>query len=172
MNVLLRVGTSAVLACIVSYASAQAPKIGYVNGQRVENESAMTQRFVEQMKQEFAPRERDLKALQEKGTALEQELETAGAKMSPAERQAKQKRLVELGQQFEQMRRAYAEDVDVRRREGRAQLFERVNAIIKVIAETEKFDLIVQQAVYGTPQIDITQRVLAELAKQAPPPGK
>jgi len=30
----------------------------------------------------------------------------------------------------------------------------------------------VQQAVYGTPQIDITQRVLAELAKEPESGGK
>ncbi len=159
-------------AVIATHAAAQSPKIGYVNGLRVENESVMTQQFVEQMKKEFGPRERELKELQEKGTALEQELETSGANMQPAERQAKQKRLAELGKQFEQMRRAYAEDVQVRRREARAQLFQRVNEIIKVIAEAEKYDHIVQQAVYGTAQIDITQRVLAELAKQAPPPAK
>jgi len=161
-----------VCALLAAAAAAQSPKIGYVNGLRVENESVLTKRFVEQIQKEFAPRERALKELQESGAALEKELESGGAAMPPAERQAKQKRLVELVQQFEQMRRAYAEDIEVRRREARAQLFERVNAIIKVIAEAENYDLIVQQAVYGTPQIDITQRVLAELAKEPESGGK
>ncbi len=169
----IRVCVVAVLfALISSHALAQALKIGYVNGQRVENESAITQRLIEQIKQEFAPRERELQELQQKGLALEKELESAGAKMQAPEKQSKQKRLAEVGQQFEQMRRAYFEEIEVRRREARAQLFEQVNAIIKVIAEAEKFDLIVQQAVYGTAQIDITQRVLAELAKQTLAPGK
>ena len=172
MNALARIAAVLCTVMAVLPAAAQSPKIGYVNGQRVENESAMTLQFVEQMKKEFGPRENELKELQQQGAALEQELEASGAKMSAADRQAKQRRLTELGKQFEQMRRAYAEDVEVRRREARAKLFERVNEIIKVIAESEKYDLIVQQAVYGTPQIDITQRVLAELAKQAPPPGK
>ena len=171
MNIIVRL-VAVLFLSISALAVAQAPKIGYVNGLRVENESTMTLQFVERMKKEFGPRERELKELQEKGTALEQELEASGAKMQPAERQAKQKRLAEFGKQFEQMRRAYAEDVELRRREARAELFRRVNEIIKVIAEAEKYDLIVQQAVYGTAQIDITQRVLAELAKQTPPPAK
>lgn len=171
MRILVRI-VAVLFALVAVNAHAQGTKIGYVNGLRVENESAMTQRFVEQIKLDFASRERDLKELQQTGAALEQELASSGAKMAPAERQAKQKRLTELLQQFEQMRRAYLEDIEVRRREARARLFERVNAIIKVIAEAEKYDLIVQQAVYGTAQIDITQRVLAELAKETPAAGK
>jgi outer membrane protein len=171
MKTLLRLLTLG-CALLAAAAAAQSPKIGYVNGLRVENESAMTKRFVEQIQKDFAPRERALKELQETGTALEKELESRGGAMPPAERQAKQKRLVELVQQFEQMRRAYAEDIEARRREARAALFQRVNAIIKVIAEAEQYDLIVQQAVYGTAQIDITQRVLAELAKESETGGK
>lgn len=155
------------LALISFNVVAQASKIGYVNAQRIESESAMTQRFIEQIKQDFAPRERELKELQQKGALLEQELERDGAQMQAGERQTRQKRLTELVQQFEQMRRAYAEELEVRRREARSLLFERINAIIKAIAEAEKFDLIVQQAVYGAAEIDITQRVLAELEKQA-----
>ena len=89
-------------------------------------------------------------------------------KTLPAERQAKEKRFAELAKQFDQMRRNYLEELEVRKGEAHAQLLEQANAIIKTIAETEKFDLILQQAVYGSPQIDITDRVLAEMAKRNP----
>ena len=158
------------LACVD--VPAQPLKIGFVNALRIENESAVTQRFIEQVKQEFAPRERELNELQQKGTVLQQGLDRDGAQMQAGERQTRQNRMAELAQQFEQMRRAYAEDLELRRREGRAQLFERVNAIIKVIGEAGNFDLIVQQAVYSAAAIDVTHLVLAELQKQAAAGGK
>jgi outer membrane protein len=70
------------------------------------------------------------------------------------------------------MRRAFAEDLELRRSEARAQMVQQVSAIIKRIAESDKFDLILQQAVYGSPQIDITERVLAEMTKGGAPSSR
>jgi outer membrane protein len=42
---------------------------------------------------------------------------------------------------------------------------ERANRVIRQLAEAEKFDLIVQDAVYRAPRIDITDRVLKALAE-------
>lgn len=148
-------------------AAAQSLKIGYVNGSRLENESALTLQAIEDIKKEFAPRERQLNDMHKQGLELQAQLENEGAKMQPAEKLAKEKKLTGMTQQFEQMRRSYAEDLEVRKRERRAQVIEQVNLVLKVIAETGKFDLIVQQAVYGSPQIDITDQVLKEIAKQA-----
>ena len=43
------------------------------------------------------------------------------------------------------------------------RLLERAKRIIRQIAEQEKFDLIVQEAVYFSPRIDITDKVLRAL---------
>ena len=163
-----------VFALMPLHAVAQALKIGYVNGARVESESALTKAAIEQMKKEFASRQQQLQDLQNQGSALQNELEKDGQKLQPADRQAKEKRLAALAQQFEQQQRSYVEDVETRQREYRAQVIGEINAIIKNIAEAGKFDLIVQQAIYGSPQIDITDQVLKEMAKRAggvtPPP--
>jgi outer membrane protein len=44
-----------------------------------------------------------------------------------------------------------------------AAIFERVNKIIKQIAEAEKYDIIFQEAVYANPRIDITDKVIKAL---------
>ena len=44
-----------------------------------------------------------------------------------------------------------------------AAIFERVNKIIKQIAEAEKYDIIFQDAVYANPRIDITEKVIKAL---------
>jgi outer membrane protein len=63
------------------------------------------------------------------------------------------------------MQREYREDLNLRRNQELAALFERANRVIKQIAEAEKFDLILQEAVYRNPRIDITDKVLKALAE-------
>ena len=52
-----------VLALMPLYAAAQPLKIGYVNGARVEGESALTKAAIEQMKKEFGARQQQLQEL-------------------------------------------------------------------------------------------------------------
>ncbi len=140
-------------------------KVGYVDPYRIENESPMAKRLIEEIKKQFEARERQLAQLQQEGAALGAELQDESKKLSGPERQAKDKRFKELVQQFEQMRRSFGEDLEQRKNEAHAQLIQQASAAIRKIAESEQFDLIVQQAVYGSPQIDITERVVAEMEK-------
>jgi outer membrane protein len=171
LNRCLRLG-ALLLAVVAMPAVAQPVKVGYVNAFRIENESPLAKRLVEDMKKEFEPREREIAQLQQQGAALGAELRENAAKMPESERQTKERRFTELAKQFDQARRSFAEDLELRRGEGRAQLVQQVSAIIRRIAESEHFDLILQQAVYGSPQIDITERVLAEMAKGNAASGK
>ena len=148
-------------------ALAQPLKIGVVDGGRVEGESELTKRAIEQLKKEFAPREQQLQDLQKQGLDLKAEVERDGDKMKPADRAVKEKRLVALSQQFEQMQRSYAEDMEFRQREVRLRIVGEITAVINSIAEAEKFDLILQQAIYASGQIDLTDRVIQEMAKRA-----
>ena len=43
------------------------------------------------------------------------------------------------------------------------QLIERANKVVKALAEAEKYDLIIQEAVYVNPKHDITDKVLRSL---------
>ncbi len=42
-------------------------------------------------------------------------------------------------------------------------MLERANRVIKQVAESEKYDLIMQEAVYVNPKLDITDKVLSGL---------
>jgi outer membrane protein len=148
-------------------AMAQSLKIGFINGFRIESESEMTKRAIEQIKKEFAPREQQLQETQKQGLDLKAELEREADKMKPADRQIKEKRLASLSQQFEQQQRSYAEDIEFRQREARMRIVSEINAIVNSIAEAEKYDLIVQQVIFATSQIDLTDRVIKEMAKKA-----
>src|SRR5450759_2051523 len=158
MKILIR-SIGILLMMFAAHVAAQGLKIGYVNGLRIEKESALPAREIEQMKTEFAPREQRLQELQKEGLELQSELEKESLTMSPADKQAKEKRLAVMGQQFEQLKRSVGEDLEVRKSEARARFVAETNAIIKAIAEAGKYDLIVEQAIYSSSQIDITDQV-------------
>jgi outer membrane protein len=148
------------------HAAAQSTKIGYVNGARIEKESALMQQASEEIKKEMAPREQQLQALQKQGVDLQNQLDKDGEKMAPAERQAKEKTLAAVAQQFDQQRRSFAEELEALRREKYARALEQINLVIHSVAEAGKYDLIVQEAIYNNSQIDITDQVLKEIAKR------
>lgn len=150
-----------------SASAAAAPvKIGYVNMVRIENESAIAKQSVETLKKEFAPREQQLLEMQKQGTDLQADLEKNAATMSVTDRQAREKRFAAMLQQYQQMQRSLAEDLEVRKRETFGGFVAEITAAIKTVAEAGKYDLIVQQAVYNTPQFDITEQVMKEIAKR------
>jgi len=65
------------------------------------------------------------------------------------------------------MKVAYAEEFQARRREILGRVIGEANAVIRQIAEAGNFDLILQEVVYFSPQIDLTDAVLKAMAKQA-----
>ena|SRR5476649_2695053 len=153
-------------------AGTQPVKIGYVNVTRIESESALAKQNIEALKKEFAPREQQLAEMQKQGNDLTAELEKNAATMSAADRQVKEKRIQAMLQQYQQMQRSVLEDLEVRKRESFAGFLSEVNAIIKTIAEAGKYDLILQQAVFNSPQTDITDQVMKEIAKRSAGAGK
>ena len=85
--------------------------------------------------------------------------------MNENERRTKEQELGRLNLDFQRMQREYREDLNLRRNQELGSLFERANLVIKRIAEAEKYDVILQEAVYRNPKIDITDKVLKALAE-------
>jgi outer membrane protein len=83
--------------------------------------------------------------------------------MAESERRAKEREFGELNRDFQRKQREFREDLSQRQNEEMAAIFERVNKIIRQIAEAEKYDIIFQEAVYANPRIDITDRVIKAL---------
>jgi outer membrane protein len=91
-------------------------------------------------------------------------LDKNGAAMAPADRAEKQRELSQLDTDFQRKQREFREDLNQRRNEELAAVLDRANKVIKQIAEQQHYDLIVQEAVYVSPRIDITDQVLKALA--------
>jgi outer membrane protein len=139
-------------------------KIGFVNTERILRESAPAKRAQQKLEREFEKRATDLQRNERQVRELSQQLEKDGATMADAERRGKERDLANLTRELQRAQREYREDVNLRRNEELASLQDRASRIIQQIAESEKFDLILQEAVFASGRIDITDRVLKALA--------
>lgn len=157
----------AVLLILSSAAAAGAAefKIGYVDGERINRESAPAERAAKQLEKEFAPRQQELQRREAQIKALQGDLQKEAMTMSESDRRAKEQELARASIEFQRLQREFREDLNIRRNQEIAALLERANRVIRKIAEAEQFDLIVQEAVYRSQRIDITDRVLKALAE-------
>ncbi len=139
-------------------------KVGFIDAERINRESAPAERATKKLEKEFAPREQELRKIEQQIKALQGQLEKDGLTMSESDRRNKEQELGRQTREFQRLQREFREDLNLRRNEELSALFERANKAIKQIAETEKFDLIIQEAVYRNTRIDITEKVLKALA--------
>jgi outer membrane protein len=96
--------------------------------------------------------------------SLTERIERDTSVMNETERQRRQREFAELEKDFQRKQREFREDLNQRQNDEVQQLIDRANRIIRQIAEAEKYDLILQDAVYWSPKIDITEKVLKALA--------
>lgn len=138
-------------------------KIGFVNTERVFREAAPAQRAQKQLEKEFAPRVQDLQNMAKQVRDLQASLDKDGLTMKESDRRNKERDLENLNRDFQRKQREFREDQNMRTSQEMAAIQERANRVIQQIAETDKFDLILQEAVYVSPRIDITDKVLKSL---------
>jgi outer membrane protein len=155
---------------ICSSAAAAELKIGYISLERVFRDAAPAVRAQKKLEQEFSKREQEMQKMAEQLRKLQETLEKNSVTMSDTERRAKEREFGELNKDFQRKQRELREDGNQRRNEELAAVIERANRAIKVIAETEKYDIIFQEAVYASPRIDITEKVIRALDDK--PAGK
>lgn len=144
---------------------AQELKAGFVSTERIFRDAAPAKAATAKLEQEFSKREKDLQELANRLKASAEKLDKDGPVLSDAERGKRQRELAEMDKDFQRRQREFREDLNQRRNEELAVVLERANKVIKQIAEAEKYDIIFQEAVYASPRIDITEKVLKALNK-------
>jgi len=149
----------------VSYASAvDQLKVGYVNTQRLFRDAPAAVRAAKKIEQEFSKRDQDLQRLAKQVQGLQESLEKNALTMSETERRTKEKDLGELSRDFQRKQREFREDLNLRQNEENAAIIEKANKAIKQLADNEKYDLIVQDVVWVSPKLDITDKVIKALS--------
>jgi outer membrane protein len=157
---------AALLALATLGAQAQELKIGYVNSDRVLREATPAKAAQSRLEAEFAKRD---KALVDMTTTLKsaaEKLEREALTLSEADRSRRERELGDQDREIQRKRREMQEDLAARKNEELTAVVDRANKVIKQIFESEKYDLIIQEAVFAGPRIDITDKVIKALNAQ------
>lgn len=153
------------VTCAATMASGAAElKIGFIDAERVNRESAPADQASKRLEKEFQPRAQELQRIEGQVKAAQTQLEKDALTLSETDRRRREQDLSRQIVDLQRRQREYTEDLNLRRNQELAGLLERANKIIRQIAESEKYDLILQEAVYRSPRVDITDRVLKALA--------
>lgn len=147
---------------------ALAQQIGYVDGRRLENDTRRAFDIAEMLRKEFSSREAEVRGMEAKVKGLQAQLPSTPA---GRERELKEREFQTQVQRLEQMGRAFVDDLERRKAEERRKYFVDVTAIVNKIAESQKFDLVVQEAVFAGKTVDITEQVIKSLGGPAPKPA-
>jgi outer membrane protein len=140
-------------------------KIGFVNTERLFREATPAKRAQAKIEKEFATRDAEIQKLVKQVRDLQAALDKDGATMAETERRNKERDLANQSRDLQRMQREFREDLNLRRNEELAGIQERANKVIQQIAESDKFDLILQDpVVYASQRIDITDKVIKALA--------
>lgn len=152
----------------VQPAPAQSVQIGYMDGVRVENGTRRAFEISEMLRKEFSAREQEVRAMEDRVKALQAQLPGAPA---GRERELKEREFQTQAQRLEQVGRAFVDDVERRKAEERRKYFVAVTAIVNKLAESQKLDLVLQEAVFAGKAVDLTEQVIKALGGPAPKPA-
>ena len=156
----------ATTATAATLTRAQELRIGYVNSDRVLRDAIPAKAAQAKLETEFSKREKDLAEFANRLKAAGDKLDKDAPTLAETERNRRQRDLVEQDREFQRKRREFQEDLSQRKNEELAAVVERANKVIKQIFETEKYDLILQEAVFAGPKVDITDKVIKALNAQ------
>ena len=146
-----------------SLVNAQEFKIGFVNTDRIFREASTAKAAQVKLEQEFSKREKELVDLGNTLKSASDKFEREAPTLSESQRNTRQKQLMDQDREFQRKRREFQEDLNTRKNEEQQIVIERANLAVKRVAETEKYDVIFQEAVYINPKHDITEKVLKSL---------
>jgi outer membrane protein len=154
---LLAVGLA---ACLGGPVFAQDLKIGYVNLDRVLRDASPAKAAHAKLETEFLRRDKELVDAEARLKTVNDRFEKDAPALSESERLRRQRELLEQGRELQRKRREAQEYMNQRKNEELASLIDRANVVVRQIFEQEKYDLIVQEAVFASPKVDITDKVI------------
>lgn len=144
-------------------AQVQATKIGAINVEKILRESSTAKAVSAKLEQDFSKRERDIRTAADQFRAAVEKFEKEGPTMAETQRATRQRQLAEQERDIQRRQRDFQEELNLRRNEALQQVVEKLNRVVRQIAEADKYDLIVSEAYYINPRVDITDKVMSAL---------
>ena len=169
MKIIRKIGAMAFAAILMQTAGvamAQSDiKIGFVNTERILRDAAPAKVAQQKLEREFSARDKELAALENTLREAGKKLERDRSIITPSDQRAKQREFADMEKDYQRRKREFREDLSQRRNEELSRVLEKANQAIKRLADAEKYDIIVQEAVVTSKRIDITDQIIDALAK-------
>ncbi len=154
-----------VLSFLLALPARADTRIGFVNTDRVFREAPIAQAAQKRLEKEFAPRDTELQKMARQIRDMQADLDRNGDTLSLADRNARERDLANLSAEYQRKLREFREDLNARRNEELIKVQDRARKAIQSYAESERYDLIVEDAVYYNPKIDITDHIIHMLSQ-------
>ena len=147
--------------------AAKEMKIAFVDVQAVAAQIPQSAAMQETIKNEFAQRIETVGKLEKDINFNIEKLRRDGPTMSEKQQDELKTALTSQRQQYEQLARPLDEEIRNRQAEERNKVLALIKAAIDVVAEREKFDMVLNSgaAVYAKPEYDISEAVIAQASK-------
>lgn len=161
---------SAVVALCLLAPLAQAAdgmRIAVIDSEMAVMESNAAKRYAKESEAQFAPRIKNLNALQADIRQMEEKLQKDGPVLSPSELESRQ---LEIRRKFEDLQRM---DQQLRMDKAQADQTEldklrpKMDEAIRNVSKSQKFDMVLERrtAYYVKPEFDITRQVIEAVNK-------
>lgn len=162
-----RMAVAAVLLAMLAplpAAAQQAARIAFVNVARLVSESPQATAAMEALQEEFAPRQREIVAMQDAFREKQEQIQRDLEVMGPEERRNAERDLRKEERELARSLEEINEDANLRRNEELAKLQREVLREVAAYAREAGYDLVVGEGVlYASSAVDITPQVLARL---------
>jgi outer membrane protein len=162
---------SLVLALLCAGAMAQASaqsgmsRIGFVYTERLMTESKLAKAADAKLQSEFSKRQKQVDDMLQKYKVSREKFDEEAPKLSDVDRTKRTRELLDMEKDVQRMQREYNEDLFQRKNEERAAIAQKAYKLIEQVAEQEHLDVVLQEAIWTSPRIDITDRILKLLDK-------
>lgn len=156
----------ALIVSLSSVATAQdaAPRIAFINAEKIFVDSNMAKAAQSRLQNEFSKRQNEIRDGAQKIKAAAEKLDKDAAIMPEAERIRKQRELADFDRELQRKNRELNDDANQRNAEERAKIAEKANIAIRQVAEQRKIDVVFQEPpAYLNPRLDVTDEVIKVL---------
>lgn len=156
----------ALFAVGAAHAQQSGLKIAVVNVQRMLEQMPQTQKAMSALQEEFAPRQRDLVAMQQSLQTKQDTYKRDASVMGEAERAKLERDIREQTRDLQRADDELQEDANIRRNEVLSQLQGSLVQAVQTYARQAGYDLVVAEYLYAGAGIDITDDVLSAVREQ------
>lgn len=169
MNAMTRILGALLLAAVIATPATAlaANKIGVVKLNRLFEEAPQALALQRSLTEEFAPRERDIRAKREELVVIEERLQQGEGFLSEDERRRLEQTFRDGQRDLQRSQNEFVEDLNLRRNERLGDLQRVFISEIQAYGTSQDYDLIlVDGIVHASDKIDITQQILQVLQRR------